>query len=237
MSKENPTYKEVWDRLSNIDVSEHIEVIKTKSSFQPKYLSWAWAWGVMMKEYPEFRYEFTQWEYPDGVMKDVLVHEDKSVMVEVTCRIGSLQRTMWLAVMNYKHESVSNPSTAEINKAKMRCLVKCMAMYGLGHYIYAGEDLPEQPKETAKKKPPAKQLKETAKKKVVLKADQKELNEPIELRNDYISLIKEGLNSDVFDENNKASISNFLAGVTDTTTDQELEKWANRIQSLIKENK
>ena len=24
----------------------------------------------------------------------------------------------------------------------MRCLVKCLAMFGLGHYIYAGEDLP-----------------------------------------------------------------------------------------------
>ncbi len=232
MSRENPTYKEVWEELSNVDVSEHIEIIKTNSSFQPKYLSWAWAWGVMMQHYPEFRYEFTQWEYPEGVMKDVLVHEDKSCMVEVTCRIGSLQRTMWLAVMNYKHESISNPSTAQINKAKMRCLVKCMALYGLGHYIYAGEDLPEQPKEKPKKKAPAK-----AKKKSVVKANQKELNEPIDLRNDYIKLISEGLDSDVFDENNKASITNFLAGVTDTTTDQELEKWATRIQNLIKENK
>ena len=239
MSSENPTYEGVWERLSNVDVSEHIEVIKTNSSFQPKYLSWAWAWGVMMQHYSDFRFEFTQWEYPEGVMKDVLVHEDKSCMVEVTCRIGSLHRTMWLAVMNYKHESIPNPSTAQINKAKMRCLVKCMALYGLGHYIYAGEDLPEQPKEKPKKKPPAKKLKETAKKKPkpVLRANQEELNEPIDLRNDYIKLISEGLDSDVFDENNKASITNFLAGVTDTTTDQELEKWANRMQSLIKENK
>ena len=86
-------------------------------------------------------------------MKDVLVHEDKSCMVEVTCRIGSLQRTMWLAVMNYKHESISNPSTAQINKAKMRCLVKCMALYGLGHYIYAGEDLPPDEDGAPQKEP------------------------------------------------------------------------------------
>ena len=73
--------------------------------------------------------------------------------------------------------------------------------------------------------------------KPVLRANQEELSKPIELRNDYIGLIKEGLDSDVFNDEAKASITNFLAGITDTTTDQELEKWANRIQNLIKENK
>ena len=29
MTRENPTYKEVWEELSNVDVSEHIEIIKT----------------------------------------------------------------------------------------------------------------------------------------------------------------------------------------------------------------
>ena len=31
----------------------------------------------------------------------------------------------------------------DINKTIMRCLTKNLAMFGLGHYIYAGEDLPE----------------------------------------------------------------------------------------------
>ena len=35
----------------------------------------------------------------------------------------------------------------DINTAIMRCLVKCLAMFGLGTYIYAGEDLPEASKE------------------------------------------------------------------------------------------
>ena len=232
MSKENPTYEEVWNTLATYNVDKHVKEIQTKWSFKPKYLSWAWAWGVMMKHYPEFRYEFTQWEQGDGSMRDVAYLDDKSCMVEVCCRIGSLSRTMWLSVMNSKHEAITNPNANDVNKARMRCLVKCMALYGLGHYIYAGEDLPEEETEKPKKKPPAK-----AKKKVVLKTNQKELQEPINLRNDYIKLIKEGLDSDVFDESNKASITNFLAGVTDTTTDQELEKWADRIQKLIKENK
>ena len=31
----------------------------------------------------------------------------------------------------------------DVNKTIMRCLVKNLAMFGLGLYIYAGEDLPE----------------------------------------------------------------------------------------------
>ncbi len=31
----------------------------------------------------------------------------------------------------------------DVNKAIMRCLVKNLGMFGLGLYIYAGEDLPE----------------------------------------------------------------------------------------------
>lgn len=55
---------------------------------------------------------------------------------------------------NYGNEQVEfNVKTVEaismfdINKAVMRCLVKNLAMFGLGLYIYAGEDLPEDIKE------------------------------------------------------------------------------------------
>lgn len=39
-------------------------------------------------------------------------------------------------------KSVEPASMMDINKAQMRCLVKNIAMFGLGLYIYAGEDLP-----------------------------------------------------------------------------------------------
>ena len=35
------------------------------------------------------------------------------------------------------------PDMFDVNKAIMRCLVKNLAMFGLGLYVYAGEDLPE----------------------------------------------------------------------------------------------
>lgn len=44
-------------------------------------------------------------------------------------------------------KTVDEISMFDINKAVMRCLVKNLAMFGLGLYIYAGEDLPEDIKE------------------------------------------------------------------------------------------
>ena len=63
-------------------------------------------------------------------------------MVYCTVTIDGLSRQMWLPVMDFKNQAISNPDCVQVNKAKMRCLVKCLAMFGLGHYIYAGEDLP-----------------------------------------------------------------------------------------------
>ena len=53
---------------------------------------------------------------------------------------------MWLPVMDNRNKSIVNPTTRDISDARMRCLVKAIAMHGLGIYIYAGEDLPESTK-------------------------------------------------------------------------------------------
>ena len=138
------TYKEVWDNLSKIDCSDKIE-----KKMNLSYLSWAWAWGVLQEHYPQAQYLFYQGEgdvpyvkYPDGT-------------AEVRCRVSidNLNREMTLSVMDYKNNAVQNPNSRQVNDTKMRCLVKCLAMYGLGHYIYAGEDVPSADKEPVKKKP------------------------------------------------------------------------------------
>ena len=53
---------------------------------------------------------------------------------------------MFLPVMDFKNKAISKPNAFDINKAMMRCLVKGIAVHGLGLYIYAGEDLPEEEK-------------------------------------------------------------------------------------------
>ena len=134
MSDKELTYKEVWDKLSKIDCSDKIEK-KGKLT----YLSWAWAWGILQEHYPQAQYLFYQGEddvpyvkYPEG-------------SGEVRCRISidNLTREMTLCVMDFKNNAVKNPNSSQVNNSKMRCLTKCLAMFGLGHYIYAGEDLPE----------------------------------------------------------------------------------------------
>lgn len=121
-------YKEIWQTLSKIDVSKHIE---KKAGLS--YLSWAWAWGTMMEHYPEFEIAYdTPVQYEDGSM-------------EVACivTIGSCSRTMWLPVMDHMNKAIKNPDARAISDAKQRCMVKCFALFGLAHYIYAGEDLPD----------------------------------------------------------------------------------------------
>lgn len=124
----SPTFAEIWATLSNVDVSKHVKKVNRCS-----YLSWAWAWGVLMEHYPEATYYF----------HDDTVHPDGTVTVNCGVTIGSCDRSMWLPVMTgYQHCAKPNPDARDISDCRMRCLVKCLALFGLGHYIYAGEDLP-----------------------------------------------------------------------------------------------
>lgn len=125
--------KEVWDKLSSINVNEHVEK-KNGLSF----LSWAWAWGTLMEHYPESEYEF----HPE-------VHQDDgsvTVWVTVTVKEGDrqLSRNMWLPVMDHRNNAIVKPDARKISDSRMRCLTKCLAIFGLGHYIYAGEDIPTE---------------------------------------------------------------------------------------------
>jgi hypothetical protein len=136
--------KSVFDRLSAINVNEHVE---KKDNLT--YLSWAWAWSVTKKECPDASYKILPTEYDDDL--GFMCHS------EVTIEGQTLE--MWLPVMDGKNKSmkkkpysyatkygdkqVDAATTFDINKTMMRCLVKNLAMFGLGIYIYAGEDLPD----------------------------------------------------------------------------------------------
>jgi|TARA_B100001093_G_C26796817_1_gene1001486 hypothetical protein len=129
--------KSVWDTLSKIDCNEHKQKV---GKFD--YLSWSWAWATLMEHYPQATYEF----------HEPRIQADGTAMVYCTVKIEEQSRFMWLPVMDYKNKAVVSPDARQINDSMMRCLVKCLAMYGLGHYIYAGEDIPsaDKDKESAK---------------------------------------------------------------------------------------
>lgn len=120
----------VWNTLSAIDCSEHIE---QKGQFS--YLSWTWAWAMVCDKYPLSTYALLDdTVYPDGTME-----------VRVSVTIEGITHTMWLPVLDFKNKAITNPNAFDVNSARMRCLVKCLAMFGLGHYIYAGESVPKAP--------------------------------------------------------------------------------------------
>lgn len=140
----NPKTKSVWETLSAINVNENIE---KKNGFS--YLSWSWAWATLMDHYPdaEFYFENQSGEFGDLNNDGVIRYPDGTAEVRCVLTVDATTHTMWLPVMDYKNQAIKNPNARDINDAKMRCLVKAMSLFGLGLYIYAGEDLPDASKQ------------------------------------------------------------------------------------------
>lgn len=123
------------------------------------YLSWAWAWAEFKKFYPDATYEIKKFE-TNGKLLPYMYEEDTGYMVQTCVTADGLTYEMWLPVMDGANKSMKNKSYEyetkygekkkveqasmfDVNKSIMRCLTKNLAMFGLGLYIYAGEDLPE----------------------------------------------------------------------------------------------
>ena len=135
--------------LNNINVNG-----KTEKKNGLTYLSWAWAWGEVKKVYPDAFY--TIYENKDGWF----YHTDgNTCWVKTGVTVNGIEHIEYLPVMDYKNRSipVSNVTSFDVNKAIQRSLTKACARHGLGLYVYAGEDLPEEEKQTAPPVPPTPQ--------------------------------------------------------------------------------
>lgn len=137
----------VFETLNRINVNEH-----TEKKGNLTYLSWAWAWAEVKKAYPGAFY--TIYENRDGLN----YHTDgKTAWVKTGVTVGGLEHIEYLPVMDFKNNSIplERITSTDVNKAIQRSLTKACARHGLGLYIYAGEDLPEdapvQEKEQADK--------------------------------------------------------------------------------------
>ena len=139
-----------FEEVYKINVNEH-----TEKKNNLTYLSWAWAWAEFKKAYPDAEYEIKRFENGLPYVYD----ENTGYMVFTSVTAGDLTYEMWLPVMDgankamkkdpytymtkYGEKTVDSATMFDVNKTIMRCLVKNLAMFGLGLYIYAGEDLPE----------------------------------------------------------------------------------------------
>lgn len=155
------TKESVFETLSKIDVSDHVE-----QKMGLSYLSWAWAWQTVKSIYPdtpnpkptkyqEMIFEKTGYKLTDRQVPYLTT--PTGTIVEMTVTIEGVDYTQQLYVMDNKNKSVVNPTQAQINKTTQRCIVKALAMAGLGLNLYAGEDLPmgdisEQDKKKAEQK-------------------------------------------------------------------------------------
>jgi hypothetical protein len=163
--------QEIQQKLIDLNVNEY-----TEKKQKLTYLSWTHAWREVLKIYPDATYNIIKDEFGKCYFGDPEI----GYMVHTTVTIEKVTREMYLPVMDGANKSmklkpytystkysgdktVDAISMFDINKTLMRCLTKNLAMFGLGLYIYAGEDLPEgeekENKSEPAKKAPAKELK------------------------------------------------------------------------------
>lgn len=142
--------------LLKLNVQDHVE---KKNGLT--YLSWAWAWAEALKADPTATFHVDTFQRADGTTIPYM-DINGTGMVWVRTTLFSKEMTCMLPVMDHRNKPIQNPDAFQVNTAIMRCLTKCLAMHGLGLYIYAGEDLPEDdgvvppPKAAPPSKPPAK---------------------------------------------------------------------------------
>lgn len=134
----------VFATLNAIDLKNYIEKKKDLT-----YISWSNAWLKVKENYPDAFY--TIYENADGYN----YHTDgKTCWVKTGVTINGLEHIEYLPVMDYKNTSIpiDKVTSFDVNKSIQRSLTKACARHGLGLYIYAGEDLPENAKEEEKEK-------------------------------------------------------------------------------------
>ena len=121
--------------LNSVNVNEHTE---KKNGLT--YLSWVWSWAEVKKRHPDATYTIYKSKDECNYFTD-----GKTAWVEVGVTINGIEHIEQLPVMDSRNRSlpVENVTSFDVNKAQKRCFTKACAMHGLGLYIYAGEDLPE----------------------------------------------------------------------------------------------
>lgn len=194
--------------LNNINVNEHTE---KKNGLT--YLSWAWAWGELKKVFPTSTY--TIYENNDGWN---YFTDGKTAWVKTGVTVNGIEHIEYLPIMDFRNKSipVENITSFDVNKAIQRSLTKAVARHGLGLYVYAGEDLPEEEQQT-----PAEKAKATR------EANQANCEKLIESAKNCIEWLK-GLNRDLTTEESMRvdTLLNQLSG-------NKLIDYANQIAQIL----
>ena len=158
-----PKVNKTFAVLNNINVND-----KVKTKMGLNYLSWAYAWGELLKAYPdatlnvynrtiETNETITTEDKDNGVTRTVVnkstqdipyFTDGRSCFVKVGVSIQGIEYIEYFPIMGLKNDAIpaNRVTMTDVNKALQRAFVKACARHGLGLYIYAGEDLPESEK-------------------------------------------------------------------------------------------
>lgn len=137
----------IFETLNGINVNG-----KTEKKNGLTYLSWAWAWAEVKKIVPDATYTIYERDTEYGPVN--YFTDGRYCWVKTGVTLNGLEHIEELPVMDFKNRSIplEGVTSMDVNKAIQRSLTKACARHGLGLYIYAGEDLPEDEnavKETA----------------------------------------------------------------------------------------
>ena len=122
----------IFKTLSEINVNNHVE---QKGKFN--YLSWAWAVAELRLASPTATWEVVK---TDGLP---FCKTECGYFVEVSVTVEGITLSQIHPVLDNQNKTIPVPNAFQINTSIQRCLVKAIALHGLGLYIYAGEDLPD----------------------------------------------------------------------------------------------
>ena len=131
----------VFETLYALDVSDKIRKKQNLS-----YLPWAAAWAEVKKLYPDATYRVYQ-QTLDDYGNTRFWHDDgRTGWVDVGVTINGHEERITLAIMDLRNNAIpaDKITSTDANKSQLRCLVKALALHGLGTYIYLGEDIPEE---------------------------------------------------------------------------------------------
>ncbi len=139
--KEDTAMKSAFEILNAINVNEHTE---KKNGLT--YLSWAWAWGELKKRFSDANYIIYERSTEFGPVP--YFTDGRTCWVKTGVFVGDQEHVELLPIMDFKNRSIplEQITSTDVNKAVQRSLTKAVARHGLGLYIYAGEDLPEDEK-------------------------------------------------------------------------------------------
>ena len=127
------TKQSTFDKLFKTDVSKYV---KKKGKYS--YLSWCFAVQELKKVCPTARWGVTKSEDGSPYFKT-----DCGYFVEVWVDVEGVSLSQVHPVLDNRNQPIENPNSFHINTSLQRALAKCIALHGLGLYIFAGEDLPE----------------------------------------------------------------------------------------------